>query len=193
MTQVVAYLHGFLSSPQSHKAVVTQGWLASHAPEVTFVCPQLSSYPAQAIKQLRELVTNHEADELYLIGSSLGGFWATYLIENGWAEKAVLVNPAVMPQSRFNEFVGKELKHYYSDEVLMLSEQDLVDLARADKPLIEFPQKYWLMVQTGDETLDYRMAVKKYEASEKLIEEGGNHSFENYESWLPKIANYFSL
>ncbi|VUD62100.1 hypothetical protein TDB9533_02970 [Thalassocella blandensis] len=193
MAKTLVYLHGFLSSPKSAKAVESKAWFAEHFPSVNFVCPALSSYPRIAKQQLHEIVAQHKSDELFVIGSSLGGFWATYLIENTWAEKAVLVNPAVNPQSRFHEHVGKELNYFYSEEILRLTDEDLVELTSADHPHITFPEKYWLMVQTEDETLDYRMAVEKYHASEKLIEEGGNHSFEGYERWLPKIAEFFEL
>lgn len=193
MAKVVLYLHGFLSSPESKKAVQSRAWFASKFPHIKVISPQLSSSPTKAKQHLNEILEQHKDDEICVIGSSLGGFWATYLVENSWAVKAVLVNPAVNPQSRFNEYVGKALKHYYSDEVLVLTDADLEDLKSADFIQVKYPEKYWLMVQTADETLDYRMAVEKYDAAKKLIEDGGNHSFENYERWLPDIAEFFEL
>ncbi len=187
MTTII-YLHGFLSSPRSFKAKVTQEWLADNCPEVTFYCPQLSSYPSKTLVQLKGVFKEIEDENIGLIGSSLGGFWATYLVENNFANRAVLVNPAVMPHSRFSDFIGKELQHYHSDESVLLTPQDLLDLESYDCESIKKPESYWLMVQTGDEALDYNLAVEKYLQSEQLIEKGGNHSFENYDQWLPEIS-----
>ncbi len=108
------------------------------------------------------------------------------------ANRAVLVNPAVSPQLRFDEFVGKDLPHYYSDEITRLTESDLDDLIAADSPCIHQPKKYWLMVQKGDETLDYRLAVDKYEECRQLVEPGGSHTFDDYDQWLPKIIQFLN-
>lgn len=185
------YLHGFLSSPLSHKAQYTQKWLAQHRPDTTYICPTLSSYPSEAIKQLNHTVKTLNKP-LYIIGSSLGGFWATYLIEQGLAQKAALINPAVAPHTRFKEFVGKTLETYSGEKKLYTpTQKDLQDLVALDTLNITQPQRYWLMVQTGDETLNYRDAVEKYHASKQLIEPGGNHAFNTYETWLPEIIQFF--
>lgn len=187
----VLYIHGFLSAPQSVKAQKTLRWFAEHHPDVEVHCPQLSSYPAEAKKMLLAFFESHRDENICVIGSSLGGFWATYLVEHQLASKAVLINPSVSPQLRLNEYIGRPLKSYYSEEVYVLSQSDFDELGRLDASTIRYPEKYWLMVQTGDETLDYRQAVAKYRQCQQLVEEGGNHSFVNYEQKLPDIANFF--
>jgi len=189
MTSIL-YIHGFLSSPASTKARQTEAWLASAYPELTFLCPQLSSYPDAALNELTSLVERCSTP-LYVIGSSLGGFWANYLIEEKLAQKAVLVNPAVLPQTRFAEFVGKSLKSFYSDEVYTLEQSHIECLIAADRPQLSDPSRYWLMAQKGDETLDYRLAAQKYRDARQLIEDGGSHTFEGYEKWLPEIVKFF--
>ena len=91
------YIHGFLSSPLSFKARQTAQWLAEHHPEIEFLCPQLTPYPADAQKLLDSAVESRFPDPVYLMGSSLGGFWATWLAEK-YNLRAVLINPAVRPQ-----------------------------------------------------------------------------------------------
>lgn len=189
----VLYIHGFLSSPKSHKARVTEQWLKKHYPHVKFFCPALSSYPSIAKSTLDQLADRLKDDTVFVIGSSLGGFWATYLIENRKAEKAVLINPAVSPQSRFTELIGVPLQSYYTNDVFRLAEKDLHDLERFDHKKISQPLRYWLMVQTGDETLDYRLAVERYSKCKQLVEEGGSHTFDGFEKWLPKVAAFFKL
>lgn len=190
MTSVI-YIHGFLSSPQSRKAQISQKWFMQNYPNINFLCPQLSSYPGLARETLKDVLEPLANERVYAIGSSLGGFWSTYLVENGWVEKAVLVNPGVLPHTRFQEFLGRKLKSYYTEDEYMLTQKDIDDLCRADIPTITKHDKFWLMVQKGDETLDYRLAVEKYQNCKQLVEEGGNHSFEGYQRWLPEIAQFF--
>lgn len=185
----VLYIHGFLSSPLSAKAQITQAWLQQHRPEWRFECPSLSSYPADARATL-EAIVHSLTDEVYLIGSSLGGFWATYLTER-YGFPAVLVNPAVSPQRRFTELVGQPLQNYHTGEAFQLREQDLLELEACDTASIQRPERYWLLVQTGDETLDYRHAVERYKVCRQTVEEGGSHTFDGYEHWLDAIVQFF--
>ncbi len=187
----ILYIHGFLSSPQSHKARITKRWLEHHHPDIGFCCPPLSSYPSQARASLYQTIANCPDKEIFAVGSSLGGFWATHLLEHQMIKRAVLVNPGVMPQGRFHEFIGKPLKNYYTEDVYELSRQDLDDLAAFDVNPITQHQYYWLMVQKGDQTLDYRLALEKYRGCRQLVEEGGSHTFEGYENWLPDILAFF--
>ncbi|MFL0810855.1 MAG: DNA repair protein RadA [Agarilytica sp.] len=189
----VIYIHGFLSSPLSKKAQVTKAWLAENYSKVRYLCPQLSSYPSEAKAQLESTIKGCEGEKVFAIGSSLGGYWATHFVEAGLIEKAVLVNPAVSPASRFPEFIDVDLKSYYSDTVYRLSQSDVENFKEFDCEKLQAPEKYWLLVQTEDETLDYRLAVEKYKACEQTVEDGGNHSFEGYDRFLQGIAEFFEL
>lgn len=182
------YIHGFLSSPQSHKAQQTQKWLSYHRPDWLFSCPFLSSNPAEAKEELDGLMATL-GSEVYLMGSSLGGFWATYLAEK-YGLRAVLINPAVRAHRHFADLVGKPLKHYHTGQSVTLSDRDLAVLEAVDPPIAD-ADRYWLLVQTGDETLDYRHAVAKYLGCRQTVEAGGDHSFAGFEGWLPELIQFF--
>lgn len=184
------YIHGFLSSPKSTKAQVTHDWLRYHRPDWRFECPFLSSHPAQAKAALEYLLERLPDSEVFLLGSSLGGFWATYLAETRGLP-AVLINPAVSPQRRFQALVGQTLKNYHTAETCILTADDMADLAACDVDRLNNPDLYWLLAQTGDETLDYREAVAKYRGCRQTVETGGSHAFDGYEGWLPDIAEFF--
>jgi len=190
--QTVLYIHGFLSSPKSQKAQMVKAWLARHCKHVRYVCPSLSSYPSDALSVLEECVASCDSPP-FVIGSSLGGFWASHLIENGLANKAVLVNPAVSPHIRFTDRVGVPLKSYYSDEVFTLKNTDLAVLGKCETPSVEKLDRYWVMLQTGDEVLDYRMAEERYSGAKMLIEKGGDHGFTDFESHIESIMGFFSI
>ncbi|MFT7687809.1 MAG: putative esterase YcpF (UPF0227 family) [Candidatus Azotimanducaceae bacterium] len=187
----LVYIHGFLSSPKSKKALQTQAWLAINRPDIDFLCPQLSSYPCEAKAQLLHLFSQYSSADTYLIGSSLGGFWSSFLIEQGLAEKAVLVNPAVGPHYRFTEFIGQTLQSYYSEDTFNLTRADMTCLKACESASLKSPQQYWLLAQKDDEVLDYRDAQRRYADSRQAIEDGGNHSFVGYERYLPDIMGFF--
>lgn len=198
---LVVYLHGFLSGPESTKARITQDWITQHRPDIDYYCPPLSSYPHIAKQRLIEVfegryegspgeVRDSCLDKnTVLIGSSLGGYWATWLSEK-YNLPTVLVNPAVNPSMFLPEYLGVELKNFYTDEVYVLGEEDVTQLRDIDVVKPNNPDNFWLMVQTRDETLDYRLAINKYADAKQLVEEGGSHSFDNYEQWLPSIIDF---
>lgn len=184
------YIHGFLSSPLSAKACLTQAWLREHRPDWHYTCPSLSSYPAHARATLEDVCARLRGDPLYLVGSSLGGFWATYLTEH-YGYPAVLVNPAVNPQRRFADLVGQPLKNYHTAETYTLERKDLEELDACEPKTLRDTDRYWLMVQTGDEVLDYRLAVERYLGCRQTVEQGGSHTFDGFENWLAEIVEFF--
>ena len=185
----ILYLHGFLSSPASTKAKVTQQWLQEHLPRWKYHCPQLSSYPHLARQELIEIYQS--LDEVpFVIGSSLGGFWAAWCVEQ-FGGKAALINPAVAPHTRFQHFVGQPLQSYYSEDIYTLGLQDLEVLEACDME-VRTPGAYFVMLQSGDETLDYRMALARYTDAKILLEKGGSHSFDGYEDHLESILRFFT-
>lgn len=186
------YIHGFLSSPASYKAVQVKQWLATHRPDIEYHCPALTAYPGRTRHTLEILIEQMLPEPVYLMGSSLGGYWATWLVEK-YGLRAVLINPAVKPGMLNPEYVNVELKNYHSDDTYRLTEQDVEELLTADVSEIQFHDNYWLMVQTGDETLDYRLAVEKYAGCKQLIEDGGDHSFQNFDRWIAEAIEFLQL
>lgn len=182
------YIHGFNSSPQSLKATVTGRWLARHYPGVNFLCPPLSLFPQSAVASLESILAERD-DEMYLVGSSMGGFYATWLAQR-YACKAVLINPAVAPWRGKDYLLGEQI-NYHTGERCMFEERHLEALRAFDVPYLEHPQRIRVLLQTGDEVLDYRLALEKYRACEPLVERGGDHSFQNFERHLPAIMDFF--
>lgn len=190
----VLYLHGFLSSPQSVKATQTKTYFESHLPSVRLVVPQLSNYPSKVANQLIQLLSDDEAlldGGLKVIGSSMGGFLSTWLVEK-YGGKAVIVNPAVKPYELLRGYLGEHVNPY-SKEIFTLVESDMDFLKALDSPHITNPENYHVLLQTGDETLDYKQAQKKYATSSLVVEKGGDHSFVNYDKHLPSIVKFLGL
>lgn len=153
-----------------------------------FYCPTLANSPREAMAQVESALAPHAADAVTLVGSSLGGFYATYLAEKyGW--KAILVNPAVHAHHLLRSALGPQT-NWYTGEKWTLTEAHLAELATLDIAQISRPERYFLLVQTGDEVLDYRDAVSYYAGANHCVEIGGNHGFTGFERHFSTILDF---
>jgi predicted esterase YcpF (UPF0227 family) len=175
---MIVYLHGFNSSPASGKAKVLGEYMASLGRQADYLCPALPNSPRQAIAQV-EAELAPLSSPITLVGSSLGGFYATHLAEkHGW--KAVLVNPAVHAHKLLRSALGPQT-NWHTGEKWVLTEAYLNELAALDVEAITCPERYLLLAQSGDEVLDYREAAAYYAGATQIIEDGGDHGFAGFE------------
>lgn len=183
------YVHGFNSSPASAKAQL----FIEHMTELGYggqvLVPELSSWPEEAMETLDDLIRKHFDHTIVLIGSSLGGYYSTYLAERYVNVRAVLVNPAVSPYLLLEDYLG-ECENYHSGERYEFTREHLEQLIVLETPDVMRPEAYLLLVQTADETLDYMDAVRKYAACKQFVQPGGSHSFEQFEDLIPAILAF---
>ncbi len=189
--QRVVYLHGFNSSPASQKARLFTDYCHEHGVRDVLV-PALSHDPALAMQSIEAGIGAQGQDVALLVGSSLGGYYATYLAER-YGLKAALINPAVSPCDHLpREIVGTH-RNQYTHEEYEFTLEHVAFLRALDVKKIRDPSRYLLLVQTGDTTLDYRLAVTLYAGCEQVVQEGGSHSFENFGAVLPRILQFAGL
>lgn len=187
LASMIVYLHGFNSSPYSGKATQLGEYMRSLGRAEEYHCPALANSPREAIAQIETRLENHSGP-VTLVGSSLGGFYATYLAEkHGW--KAVLVNPAVHAHLLLRKALGPQT-NWHTGEQWVLTERHLAELAAVDVGRITLPERYLLLVQTGDEVLDYRDAVQYYAGARHIVEPGGDHGFAGFERHFPAIVEF---
>ncbi len=182
---MIVYVHGFNSSSGSSKALQLRTWLKAQDREHEFACPDLPHRPVQAIATLEELMAGSTAP-VRLIGSSLGGFYATVLAARHPLVKAALINPAVHPQLLLRDALGPN-RNYYTEEVYEFSQSHLDELAGFDLPRPAHPENLLLLVETGDSVLDYRDAVNYYRECHQMIFHGGDHGFTRFVDLMPII------
>lgn len=182
----ILYIHGFNSSPQSFKARQLLAAMRRMGLEARLRMPALANDPPRAIDQLEAAIG--ELGCPLLVGSSLGGYYATWLAERHRL-KALLINPAVLPHTRFEGYLGPQ-KNHYSGEEWVLTEAHVAAIAKLEVPPPTDPVRYRVWLQTGDETLDYRDAEAYYRRCSLSIEPGGDHSYQGFARRLPELLAF---
>ncbi|PMH39810.1 esterase YqiA [Vibrio sp. 10N.286.49.B3] len=189
---LLLYLHGFNSSPQSHKAKVMKAYCQQHRPDILLLAPQIPCFPEQAAQFLLATVERYKGDyTIGLVGSSLGGYMSTWL-NHQFGFRAVLINPAVKPYELLVDFLGEQVNPY-TQQSYQLEHKHIDELQALDVVTLTQPGDFWLMQQEGDEVLDYRQAVAKYAQSKQTIEEKGDHSFVGFERFPEHIISFLKL
>lgn len=186
---MVLYIHGFGGSGLGNKAQMFRQYCKEN--QIDFLAPSLSYVPQLAIQTLEEIIEYHllKNQKVYLIGSSLGGFYSLYL-SNKYNLKAALINPAVYAHVRLEEALGEAL-NYHDLSHFQWNTTHLQMLKNIYTPQHKDQKNLMLLVQKGDEVLDYKQAVDLLPNSLQIIEENGDHSFVNIESKFQAIFEFF--
>lgn len=187
---MIVYIHGFNSSPSSHKSNQLRERLVALGRENEFACPALPHWPQEAMALLEREVAGVGAEKITLVGSSLGGFYATHLTEK-LGLRSVLVNPAITPHEGLRSYLGPQ-KNLYTGDEYVLTEEHLAQLAglRVDKPAKM--DRYLLMHTTGDELLDWRIAVDHYHGCRQVIVQGSDHGFREFGDYIDIVFEFSS-
>jgi len=183
---MLLYIHGLNSSPASFKANLLKRKLDSLGREAEFLAPALPDRPKAAAALLERELAKHPGAAL--VGSSLGGFYATWLAERHGL-KAVLVNPAVRPYEGLRQYLGPQ-QNLHTGERYELTPAHLEELREMDTAAITHPERYLLLVGTGDEVLDYRQAVERYRGCVQMVIEGGDHGFSDFAEYLGPVLEF---
>jgi predicted esterase YcpF (UPF0227 family) len=180
------YLHGFRSSPSSFKARILGEQMTALGRAVDFHCPQLPASPAQAIALVSGQLQPGPQDTL--VGSSLGGYYATWLAER-YGCRCVLLNPAVQPARGLAAYVGEQ-RMYHSDERFVFEAAYLDELAALELHEITAPERYLLVAAKGDELLDWREMVARYPGAQQIVLEGSDHGLSDFESLVGPVLRF---
>ncbi len=185
------YLHGFRSSPQSAKARQVSAWMAAHRPDVVWWCPQLPASPAEAVALLEDGMAAWPRDATGVIGSSLGGFYATVLAQRHGL-RAVLLNPAVDPARDLADHLG-ETTSFHGNDPFHFRPEFISELRAMTPASITQPERYFPVIAMGDEVLDAREMLARYAGCQGLTLAGGDHAISDFERHLPAVLRFLGL
>jgi predicted esterase YcpF (UPF0227 family) len=187
----ILYLHGFRSSPRSFKARVVHGRMAQAGRAHALICPQLPASPGAAMELVLTLAERHAQkgpDSLAIIGSSLGGFYATWLAER-FGCRAALINPAVDPLKDLDKHVGVTTA-WHSSEPFEFKREYIDELAALKVAAITRPERYFLLAASGDEVLDYRDMVARYPGAHQHVIQGSDHAVSEFEHYVDEVLAF---
>jgi hypothetical protein len=163
-------------------------YLRNVATGVDYVVPEMHHRPSRALADAAAACERVPVADLTLVGSSLGGFYATVLAERMGC-RAALLNPAVRPHAHFHKRLGPQ-KNMYTGEEFTLTQQHVDELKAMQPAAITRPGRYWLFVETGDEVLDYREAVDFYADALQTVVRGGDHTLASFPEHVPELVEW---
>lgn len=186
------YLHGFRSSPQSTKARTMADQLATQNPGVHWWCPQLPPSPREAMELLMDGIADWPRESMAVVGSSLGGFYATFVAGQTGC-KAVLLNPAVDPARDLEKYIGEQTSWHDPQERFFFKPEFVDELRALQCRGLPKPGNYLAVIAKGDEVLDWREMHARYAGAHVRLLEGGDHALNDFDAHLPAILAFLGL
>jgi predicted esterase YcpF (UPF0227 family) len=186
------YLHGFRSSPQSIKARQVADWVAAHRPDLVWACPQLPPSPREAMALVDTLTAGWPRDRMAVIGSSLGGFYATVVAERTGCP-AVLLNPAVDPARDLAKYIGEQTAFHDPSERFFFRAEFVDELRALMRPALTRPERCFAVIAKGDEVLDWREMTARCAGARIKLLEGGDHALSDFDTHLPDVLHFLNL
>lgn len=191
-TTHLLYLHGFRSSPRSTKAQMVRQRVEAHHPGVTLWCPQLPPSPREAMALVMQGIAGWPRDRMAVMGSSLGGFYATWVAEQTGC-RAVLLNPAVDPARDLASHIGEQSAWHEPEARFFFQPGFVAELRALTGPAITRPERYYALIAKGDEVLDWREMVGRYPGARIRLLEGGDHALSNFADHLDEVLAFLDL
>lgn len=185
------YLHGFRSSPQSAKARRMAAWMQAHRPDVHWWCPQLPPSPREAVAMLADGMADWPAARTGVIGSSLGGFYATAVAERTGC-RAVLLNPAVDPARDLTRYIG-EITAWHSDERYFFRAEFIDELHALSPKGLTHLDRYFAVIAKGDEVLSWVEMSERYRGCRVKLLEGSDHALSDFDDHLGEVVAFLGL
>ena len=192
MTTHLLYLHGFRSSPRSSKALRMARWTAEHRPDLVFACPQLPPSPREAMALVDALIRDWPRDTMAVMGSSLGGFYATWVARHTGA-RTVLLNPAVDPARDLASYIGEQTCWQNPDEHFFFRPEFVDELVALNAGPLPHPERMMAVIAKGDEVLDWREMHARYAQCRIKLLEGSDHGLADFDDYLDELTAFLGL
>ena len=186
------YLHGFRSSHQSAKARQVAARVAAQHPGVTWWCPQLPPSPREAMALVTQGIAHWPRAQMAVVGSSLGGFYATHVAE-ACACKAVLLNPAVDPARDLARYIGEQTSWHDPAERFYFEPRFVDELRALECGPVADPARYFAIIAKGDEVLDWREMTARYPGARVKLLEAGDHALSDFEVHMEEVFGFLDL
>ena len=191
-TTHLLYLHGFRSSPQSTKARKLGARVREHRPQVHWWCPQLPASPRAAMDMVMQGIARWPQGAMAVIGSSLGGFYATFVAEATGC-RAVLLNPAIDPARDLGGYTGEQTAWHNPGERFVFEPHFVDELRSLRRGPVARPENYFAVIAKGDEVLDWREMAGRYPGAKIKLLEAGDHALSDFDRHIEEVLAFLDL
>jgi predicted esterase YcpF (UPF0227 family) len=191
-TTHLLYLHGFRSTPNSTKAQMVRQRIETRHPGVTWWCPQLPPSPREAMALVMNGIAGWPCDQMAVIGSSLGGFYATWVAEQTGC-RAALLNPAIHPARDLASHLGEQNTWNNPEERFFFRPEFVDELQALSCASITRPERYYALIAKGDELLDWREMTGHYPGARIRLLEGGDHALSNFSTYIDELFAFLDF
>lgn len=191
-TTHLLYLHGFRSSPRSFKAQRMAAVVRERHPAVTWWCPQLPPSPREAMALVTAGIAGWPRDAMAVVGSSLGGFYATWIAE-GTGCRAVLLNPAVHAARDLARHIGEQTAWHDPSQHFYFAPEYVDELRALERGPVAHPDRYFAVIAKGDEVLDWREMTGRYPGVHLKLLDGGDHALSDFDDHLEELLAFLQL
>lgn len=191
-TTHLLYLHGFRSSPQSAKARLMAERVQAQHPSVTWWCPQLPPSPAEAVALIEQGTTDWPAEHMAVVGSSLGGFYATWLAQRRGC-RAVVLNPAVDPARDLAAHIGEQTAWHDPAERFFFRPEYIDQLRTLHAGPLRRPERFFAVIAKGDELLDWREMTARYAGASIRLLDGSDHGLSDFDQHIDAVLAFLNL
>ncbi|WIT09890.1 esterase [Paucibacter sediminis] len=188
-TTHLLYLHGFRSSPRSAKAQRMAAWVGEQRPQLRWACPQLPPSPAAAMREVMALIQTWPRERMAVMGSSLGGFYATQVAQATGC-RAVLLNPAVDPARDLARYIGEHSCWQNPDEKFFFRAEFVDELRAQTLGKLAHPERLLAVIAKGDEVLDWREMQARYAGCRIKLLEGSDHGLSDFDDYLHELTEF---
>jgi predicted esterase YcpF (UPF0227 family) len=186
------YLHGFRSSPRSYKAQIMAHHMAIHHPDVKWACPSLPPSPKAAAELIDELTQDWPATQSAVMGSSLGGYYATWLMQKR-DFRAVLLNPAVFPERDLTNHIGEHAAWHDPGQRIYFAPHYIEEFKALQPGPMKSSDRYLAILAKGDEVLDWKEMLARYPGPQTVLLSEGDHALSDFTSHLPLVLQFLGL
>jgi len=186
------YLHGFRSSPRSTKARQVAERVARDHPAVNWWCPQLPPSPRDAMEMVMAGIAAWPRERMGVIGSSLGGFYATCVAEET-GSPAVLLNPAIDPARDLVKYIGEQAAWHDPEQRFVVEPHFMDELRALAKGPVRDPRRYFAVIAEGDEVLDWREMTGRYPGARIKLLEGSDHALSDFDDHIDEVLGFLRL
>ena len=190
-TTHLLYLHGFRSSPQSTKAQMMAARVQAQDASATWWCPQLPASPREAMALIERGTADWPAERMAVVGSSLGGFYATALAERRGC-RAVVLNPAVDPARDLAAHIGEQTAWHDPTERFFFRPEYIHELRALESGALAHPERYFAVIAKGDELLDWREMTARYAGARVRLLEGSDHALSDFEQHIDAVLDFLA-